>query len=141
MNRPPHFPMRAICLLAAAVLSAAPSLAATLARVTGASADADRAGVVVSFKLPAGASHDVQLGGPGGVTPVQVLADSTAQFVVAEIKAGASPVFALEAAPAPAASVRCGQTGDLLKLSQGGQPLLDYWKTEEPLPNDKVDKN
>ncbi|MFZ5495831.1 MAG: PmoA family protein [Verrucomicrobiota bacterium] len=116
------------------------ALAAASWRVTVMAADTDRAAVVVSFPLPAGAPRDAALTGSGGALPVQVGADGTARFVVPRIKAGESPVFLLAAAPARPAAVRAEQTATQVKLSAGGQPVLDCWTAVEPLPNDKVDR-
>jgi hypothetical protein len=109
-------------------------------RINVAAADSDRAAVVVSFSLPAGAPRDVAVTGPGGTLPVQVEADGNARFVVAQIKAGESPGFTLApAAPTPNSVVGLPTAGQVL-LHVQGKPVLDYWMQEEPLPNDKVDK-
>ncbi len=108
-------------------------------RVTVAAADHDRAAVVVSFPLPAGAPLEAALSLGDSRLPVQVGADGTAQFVLPQLKAGESPVLTLAAAPAqPAAKAEA--TATQVKLSAGGQPVLDFWTAEEPLPHDKVDR-
>ncbi len=125
-------------LLSAFLLT--PALAAPAYRVTVAATGVDRAGIVVAFTLPPDAPRHARVRGPAGGLPVQAGPDGTARFVVAAIKAGEAPVFTLEPAAAAADTVDCGQTAIQVKLSVRGAPLLDYWKTEEPLPNDKVDR-
>jgi hypothetical protein len=125
----------------ALLLAVLPGLAfaASSWRVSVPAADTDRAAVVVSFPLPAGAPHEAAVSLGGSRLPVQVGADGTAQFVLPQLKAGEAPVLTLAAAPArPAAKAE--QTATQVKLSVGDQSVLDYWTAEEPLPNDKVDK-
>lgn len=131
-----------LALVLGALLSACSSVPVQSWRVSVAPADADRAGVVVAFPLPAGAPRNVALTGPGGTLPVQVEADGTARFVVAEIKAGAAPEFTLAPAPvlALAGAVQTEVTNDRVRIGVRGGPLFDYWMAAEPLPNDKVDK-
>jgi hypothetical protein len=131
-----HLPTRLLLLLAAL-----PGLAAAASwRVTVPAADTDRAALVVSFPLPAGAPRAVALTGPDGPRPVQVDADGTARFVIARLPAGESPVFTLTpAGTAPHAVVALPTAGQVLLHAQG-QPVLDYWMHEEPLPSDKVAK-
>lgn len=112
-------------------------------RVTVASAEVDRAGVVVAFPLPAGAPRNVAVTGADGPQAVQVDADGTARFVVATINAGAAPVFTLAPTPvlAMAGAIQAEVTNDRVRFGAHGSPYLDYWMTPEPLPNDKVAKN
>lgn len=123
------------------LLALLPALASAASwRVTVAATDTDRAGVVVSFPLPAGAPRDATLTGPAGPLPVQVEADGTARFVIAQIKAGESPAFTLAPAAATANTVVSWPTAGQVLLHAKGKPVLDYWMQEEPLPNDKVAK-
>lgn len=109
-------------------------------RVTVAPAEADRAGVVVTFLLPAEAPRHVVLAGPGGELPVQVDDAGQATFVVAQIKAGISPEFTLKASPALSGAVQAEVTGDRVRLGVHGGALFEYWMREEPLPDDQIDR-
>lgn len=137
-------PMRALrflpTLVAGALLPAA-ALCAQSWRISVAPADADRAGVVVAFPLPPGAPRNVAVTGPQGTLPVQIDTDGTARFVVAGIKAGEAPAFTLAPTPVLALSgaVQVEVTADRVRFGVHGQPYLDYWMKEEPLPNDQVD--
>ena len=146
---PPHFLMNRVASAfphrrpglfhtgLALLLSA--SLPAETWRVAVPPADTDRAALVVSFPLPAGAPRDATLTGPAGTLPLQVEADGTARFVIPQLAAGESPVFTLASATArPAGGVQVEPTAAQVKLSVRGLPVLDYWTAEEPLPHDKV---
>lgn len=102
---------------------------------------ADRAGVVVAFPLPGGAPRNLAVHGPRGRLPLQVDADGSARFVVAEIKAGVAPVFTLvpDAVLQMSGAVQSEVTNERVRLGLYGRPVLDYWTKEEPLPNDRVD--
>lgn len=130
-------PLRRLTLLLAALPVLVP---AASWHVTVAPAEADRAVVVVSFPLPAGAPRELTLTGPGGSLPVQVEAGGTARFVVARIKAGESPAFRLAAADAAPHAVVALPTAGQVLLHARGKPVLDYWMHEEPLPHDRVEK-
>lgn len=124
-----------------ALVAALPGLAGAAAwRVMVAAADADRAVVVVSFTLPPGAPAQVAAAGPAGPLPVQVGSDGTARFVVAQIRAGESPVFTLTPVGTAPQAVTARPTPGQVLLEASGRPVLDYWMQEEPLPSDKVDK-
>lgn len=125
----------------ALLLAALPglALAASSWRVTVPAADTDRAALVVSFQLPAGAPREAVVSLENNLLPVQVGADGTARFVLPHLKAGESPVLALTAAAAQAV-VKAETTATQVKLSVDGQPVLDFWTAEESLPNDTVDK-
>lgn len=142
LSGPMRFLRLSLALVLGAILSACSSVPVASWRVTVAATDADRAGVVVAVPLPAGGPRNLTLTGPAGNLPVQIDADGTARFVVAEIKAGVAPEFTLAPTPvlALAGAVQTEVTADRVRLSVRGGPLLDYWTKEEPLPNDQVDR-
>lgn len=110
--------------------------AAAAFKVTVPAAGMDRAGIVVSFTLPADAPSPASLRDERGAeVPLQVGADREARFVIGSLRAGESPVFTLAArAAAPLAAITARSSSDRLALQVGNQPLLNFWLTPEPFP-------
>ena len=128
-------------LLAVAFTCAA--FAATAAakdyRVTLESADADRAGQVISFAVPSDGPKPAQLRDAAGrAVTLQTDADGTARFVVPWQKARESLAFTLSAANpkaplTPPAVIVAPESGHLV-VSVGGQRVLTYRMDREDLP-------
>lgn len=93
------------------VLGLACSFAAAAAfHITLPASDQNRAGIVVSFPLPANAPANAELRDPSGPSvPLQVDADRQARFVIASAQAGGTPTFTLAAAPLQAAAAVTAQ--------------------------------
>ncbi len=110
-------------------------------RLTVAASDVDRAGQVVTFKLPADAPTSAVLRGDTTVTALQVSPDGTAAFVVPEQKAGAvlSFVFAAGTSSTPdAAGVDVAKAGGRLNITVNGGAALVYQMDKEALPRPDI---
>lgn len=121
-------------LLVAAFLTSAAS--AKTHRVTIGAAPVERAGQVVSFKLPAdarglGAVSDAS----GALLPLQSDAAGNAQFIVPAQKAGEVLVFTLvETKAALGGGVDVKRNAGNLEFLVGGKPAFGYQMDKEALP-------
>lgn len=142
-----------------------PARGATPYRLTVTAADAERAGQVVEFTVPAGLTGGVRLRDTTGhEVPLQVESDRTGRFIVAAQKAGEALHFTLEPGEPPLtatgvrvveeASVTRSQAAGItsatdaaravpvtgrLKLTVAGEPVLYYQMDRNALPRADID--
>ncbi len=130
-----------VCTVVLGLASSLATAATGTFRVTVPASDQNRAGIVVSFALPATAPANAELRDSRGRTvPLQVAADRQARFVIASAPAGEALTFTLGArAVAPAAGITAQRSADRLALNVGGQPLFNFWLTPEPFPRAGID--
>ena len=129
---------RLVAAVAAVFLAGAVSHAKNY-RVNVAAADADRAALVASFKLPADAPKSPVLQSTAGSLPLQVANDRTASFVVPFQKAGEALSFTLIEGKPPAAGVEAKKSGGKLELSVAGEPVFAYQMDKDALPRPDID--
>ncbi len=119
------------CLLLSLVASAI----ARDYRLDIAATDADRAGQVVAFTLPADAPKPASLRDAAGhIVPLQIDTDGTARFIIAAQKSGVALTFTLTTppaansapTPAPAPGVAFTREPADLRFTIGGAPALAY---------------
>jgi len=108
--------------------------------ITVSAGDRDRRGTVLSFSLPAplpdGRYH---LKGPDGATvPLQVHG-TRAWFVLDRLPAGAERTYRLVEGRSAADPVGVTRKERSIAVSVGGQPVLQYWTDERPLPRPALD--
>jgi hypothetical protein len=136
----PRATLRFGCLLLSLV---APAIARDY-RLNVVAIDADRAGQVVAFALPADAAkfarlHDAE----GHVVPLQIDADGTARFIITAQKSGAALAFTLTAqsttlSTAPALGVAFTRDPADLRFTIGGAPVLSYHVDRDAVPRSDI---
>lgn len=126
---------RSLAVALAAAALAAP-VSAKNYRLTLAPAEVDRAGQVITFKLPADAPKSAALrDAQGHHFPVQVEADGTASFVMPMQKARETLTITLASnSGTPREGVVVAPEKGELKLSVGGQPVFYYHMDRDALP-------
>lgn len=135
MNISPRWSLALLVIFASAL-----SLAAKTVRVTVAAAAVDRAGLVVSFKLPAEARGLTTVAdAKGALLPLQVDAEGGASFLVPAQKAGESLTFTLsEAKLKIAPGIEVKQDPARLHFTLRGAPMFDYQMDKEATPRPNI---
>lgn len=130
-------PRLAVWVARALTLATISSLSAADLTFSLSPAAKDRAGQVITFKLPSSAPASPALrDAEGHRLPLQVGSDRTARFVLAWQAAGASPRFTLtiDSSPSATEGVKVAPAAGDLAITIGGKAAFSYRMDKEKLP-------